>query len=65
MCGAAWAMATRPKMACAGPSFAMVALDGGEAGGVVELAVAGVTLRIGPAVPAARVQEILRAVRSA
>jgi transposase len=54
-----------PKTACAGPSFAMVALDGGEAGGVVELAVAGVTLRIGPAVPAARVQEILRAVRSA
>jgi transposase len=49
----------------AGPSFAMVALDGVEAGGVVELAVAGVTLRIGPTVPAARVQEILWAVRSA
>jgi hypothetical protein len=42
----------------------MVALDGAEAGGIVELAIAGVTLRIGPAVPA-RVTEILRAVRSA
>jgi transposase len=49
----------------AGPSFAMVALDATEAGGVVELAVAGVTLRIGPRVPAARLKEILRAVRSA
>jgi len=49
----------------AGPTFAMVELDGAEAGGVVEIAVGGVTLRIGPAVPAARVTEILRAVRSA
>jgi transposase len=49
----------------AGSSFAMVALDGVEAGGMVELSVAGVTLRIGPTVPAARVREILRAVRSA
>ena len=48
-----------------GPSFAMVALDGAEAGSIVERIVAGVTLRIGPAVPAARVQEILRIVRSA
>jgi len=46
------------------PSFAMVAIDA-EAGGVVELVVAGVTIRIGPTVPAARVKEILRAVRSA
>jgi hypothetical protein len=43
----------------------MVALDGAEAGSIVERIVAGVTLRIGPAVPAARVQEILRIVRSA
>jgi transposase len=45
------------------PSFAMVAIEA-EAGGVVELVVAGVTIRIGPTVPAARVKEILRAVRS-
>lgn len=46
------------------PSFAMVAIDA-EAGGTVELVVASVTLRIGPTVPAARVKELLRAVRSA
>lgn len=46
------------------PSFAMVAIDA-EAGGIVELVVAGVTIRIGPTVPAARVKELLRAVRSA
>jgi len=57
--------AGRKKVAAAGPSFAMVALDGMGSGGEVEIAVAGVTLRIGPSVPAARVQEILRAVRSA
>lgn len=34
-------------------------------GGVVELAVGDVTLRIGPSVPAARVRDLLRAVRSA
>src|ERR1700683_5601619 len=45
------------------PSFAMVAIEA-EAGGVVELVVAGVTIRLGPTVPAARVKEILRAVRS-
>ncbi len=49
----------------AAPSFAMVALDGAAAGGIVALSVAGVTLRIGPTVPVARVQEILRVVRSA
>ena len=56
-----------PKTAgTASPTFAMVELDRVEAGGgVVEIAVGGVTLRIGPAVPAARVTEILRAVRSA
>lgn len=55
-----------PKTAgAAGPSFAMVALDGAEAGAIVELSVAGVTLRIGPTVPAARVREILRAIRTA
>jgi hypothetical protein len=32
----------------------MVELDGVEAGGVVEIAVGGVTLRIGPAVPECR-----------
>jgi transposase len=52
-------------MGAASPSFAMVAVDAVEAGGIVELAVAGVTLRIGPTVPAARVKEILQAVRSA
>lgn len=48
----------------AGPSFAVVAVDGEDAGGVVEIAVGEVTLRIGPMVPAARVKEILQAVRS-
>jgi hypothetical protein len=42
----------------------MVAIDA-EAGGIVELVVAGTTLRIGPTVPATRVKELLRAVRSA
>lgn len=58
-------MAGQKTGGAADPSFAMVALDGAEAGGVVEIAVAGVTLRIGPTVPAARVKEILLAVRSA
>lgn len=49
----------------AGTSFAVVAVDGVDAGGVVEIAVGGMTLRIGPTVPAARVKEILQAVRSA
>jgi transposase len=47
------------------PSFAMVAIDVAAGGGIMELVVAGVTIRIGPTVPAARVKEILRAVRSA
>lgn len=47
------------------PSFAVVAIDAAEAGGLVELNVAGVTIRIGLTVPVARVKEILRAVRSA
>ena len=51
--------------AAAGPSFAMVALDGVDAGGVVEIVTGGVTLRVGSTVPAARVKEILQAVRSA
>jgi transposase len=55
----------RRKIATAAPSFAMVALDAAEAGGMVELIVAGVTIRIGPTVPPGRVKEILRAVRSA
>jgi transposase len=49
----------------AGASFAMVALKDAGGGGVVEIAVGGVTLRIGAAVPAARVKELLQAVRSA
>jgi len=49
----------------AGPPFAMVVVDGVDGGGMVEIAVGGVTLRIGPTVPAARVKEILQAVRSA
>lgn len=53
------------KHAGSAPSFAMVAIDAGAAGGMVELLVAGVTIRIGPAVPMARVKEILRAVQSA
>ncbi len=48
----------------AAPSFAMVTIDA-EVSGVVELAVAGVTIRLGPTVPAARVKELLQAVRSA
>jgi len=51
--------------AAAGPSFAVVALDGEDAGGVVEISVGEMTLRIGPMVPVARVKEILQAVRSA
>lgn len=46
------------------PSFAMVTIDA-EVSGIVELVVAGVTIRLGPTVPAARVKELLRAVRSA
>jgi len=57
--------AAGPKHITAAPSFAMVAIDPGEAGGVVELIVAGVTIRVGGAVSSARVKEILRAVRSA
>jgi transposase len=49
--------------AAAGPSFAVVAVDGEDAGGVVEIAVGEVTLRIGPMVPVARIKEILQAVR--
>jgi transposase len=49
----------------AAPSFAMVAIDAVEAGGMVELIVAGVTIRLGPTVPTTRVKELLRAVRSA
>jgi transposase len=51
--------------AVAGPAFAMVSVESEDAGGVVEIAVGGVTLRIGPLVPAARVKEIFQAVRSA
>ena len=54
-----------PENAGAAPSFAVVAIDAAQAGGVVELIVAGVTIRIGPKVPVARMKEILRAVRSA
>jgi len=45
--------------------FAAVAIAAPEAAGAIELIVGGVTLRIGPAVSAARVKEILRVVRSA
>lgn len=51
--------------AAASPSFAMVAVESEDAGGVVEISVGEVRLRIGPMVPAARVKEILQAVRSA
>ena len=54
-----------PENAGPAPSFAVVAIDAAQAGGVVELIVAGVTIRIGPKVPVARMKEILRAVRSA
>jgi len=54
-----------PKNAGLAPSFAVVAIDAAEAGGLVELIVAGMTIRIGPKVPVARMKEILRAVRSA
>ena len=50
--------------AAAGASFAMVAVESEAAGSVVEIAFGEVTLRIGPMVPAARVKEILQAVRS-
>lgn len=52
------------KRAMGGLSFAMVAVDGMDAGGVVEIVVGEVLLRIGAAVPAARVKEIVQAVRS-
>lgn len=55
----------RAKNAGMAPSFAMVAVDAGAVNGMVELLVADVTIRIGPAVPTERVKEILRAVRSA
>jgi hypothetical protein len=55
---------SRKEMGAAGPSFAMVAVENGDAG-VVEIAVGEVRLRIGPMVPATRVKEILQAVRSA
>ena len=54
-----------PKNAGLAPPFAVVAIDAAEAGGLVELIVAGMTIRIGPKVPVARMKEILRAVRSA
>jgi len=47
-------------MGAAGPSFAMVAVESEDTGGVVEIAVGEVRLRIGPMVPAARVKEILQ-----
>jgi transposase len=47
------------------PSFARVTIEAAAAGGIVELVVGGMTLRIGATVPAARVTELLRAVRSA
>jgi transposase len=55
----------KEKGSVAGPAFAMIALEDAGGGGVVEIAVGGVTLRISAAVPAARVKEILQAVRSA
>ena len=50
--------------AAAIPSFAMVAVESGDAS-MVEIGLGEVTLRIGPMVPVARVKEILQAVRSA
>jgi len=47
------------------PPFAQVAIEAAATGGMVELVVSGMTLRIGATVPAARVTELLRAVRSA
>ena len=47
------------------PSFSRVAIEAAATGGMVELVVGGMTLRIGATVPAARVTELLRAVRSA
>jgi transposase len=47
------------------PSFAKVTIEAAAAGGMVELVVSGVTMRIGATVPAIRVTELLRAVRSA
>lgn len=47
-------------------SFAEVALVGGEADAAIEVVVGGdVTIRVGPTVPMARLQMVLRAVRSA
>ena len=51
--------------AAAGPSFAVVTVDRVDAGSVVEIAVGDATLRFGPTVSAARVKEILQAIRSA
>jgi transposase len=47
------------------PIFAGVTIEAAETGGMVELVVSGMTMRIGATVPAARVTELLRAVRSA
>jgi hypothetical protein len=47
------------------PSFAGVMIEPVETGGMVELVISGVTMRIGATVPAARVTELVRAVRSA
>ncbi len=56
--------AAGPKKPTAAASFALVAVDTAEVGGMVELIVAGVTIRVGPSVSVARVAEILCAVRS-
>ena len=66
--------AQRASDAVPGMVFAAVRVEGTSAasstlpesaGGVVELAVGDVTLRIGPSVPASRVRDLLRAVRAA
>ena len=68
--------ARREAEAAAPPAFAIVEVaeeapsagtvaDAGAGTDVVELTVADVTLRLGPRVPASRVRELLRAVRSA
>lgn len=63
----------RRETVATGACFAVVEVDGmansgataGSTGDVVELLIGEVTLRVGPAVPASRVRELLRAVRSA
>ena len=47
------------------PFFARVAIAAAATGGIVELVVDDVTMRIGATVPAARITELLQAVRSA